>query len=373
MLVWYACALPAKFFLLPALPPSSVATREPRRVRRPEAGGDAQGAGRRLARERAAVVHLARRALPDGLGVRRLRARRRRVHGVRGGRPAARRDPRHDGRGVPGAPRAAHRARPRARRQLHVLLHRRRPHVAGDVDALPQLRLAHPQPRARPWSFAPAFVAFAGCFFLWRLVLNSFGTAHFLYHKGSADADGVPDWLANVTAVVLTAAAGLQWWWGWSIVKTTCAGAAPDECWSRVAHVKLLNGVPVSPPTSFASLHGAARAARDPATSLARPPAPDFTPPGGDARASGPTVLAVDEFDDLDASSRFCSALRAARSDIAACVRAPRRRTRGKSVRRSQDVARSHGRGERLRVARSADEGKIACVMVPHQRTRRIE
>ena len=58
--------------------------------------------------------------------------------------------------------------------------------------------------RARAhWSFAPAFVAFAGCFFLWRLVLNSFGTAHFLYHKGSADATGVPDWLANVTAVVL--------------------------------------------------------------------------------------------------------------------------------------------------------------------------
>ena len=58
------------------------------------------------------------------------RARRRGVHGVRGGRPAARRDPRHDGRGVPGAPRAAHRARPRARRQLHVLLHRRRPRIA---------------------------------------------------------------------------------------------------------------------------------------------------------------------------------------------------------------------------------------------------
>ena len=82
--------------------------------------------------------------------------------------------------------------------------------------------------RARAhWSFAPAFVAFAGCFFLWRLVLNSFGTAHFLYHKGSADATGVPDWLANVTAVVLTAAAGLQWWWGWSIVQNLLRGSQP--------------------------------------------------------------------------------------------------------------------------------------------------
>ena len=33
--------------------------------------------------------------------------------------------------------------------------------------------------------------------------------------------------LANVTAVVLTAAAGLQWWWGWSIVQNLLRGSQP--------------------------------------------------------------------------------------------------------------------------------------------------
>ena len=227
MLVWYACALPAKFFLLPALPPSSVAS-ENRGVY----------VGQKLAATLKVLVvaSLANAQL---------------WYTWRGGRfPTGWAC---GGSELAGVVFTAFEVADLLLGGIHgmmdavYLVHHGLHIVLGLVLAancmycftaavlmsqetstlfLNYVLLIRNRARAH-WSFAPAFVAFAGCFFLWRLVLNSFGTAHFLYHKGSADATGVPDWLANVTAVVLTAAAGLQWWWGWSIVQNLLRGSQP--------------------------------------------------------------------------------------------------------------------------------------------------
>jgi len=69
------------------------------------------------------------------------------------------------------------------------------------------------------WSTTASFVLFAICFFVFRIVLGTFGTLHYvLYYREYMSAQVVA-WQAHLIAPVLVLASVLQWYWGWAILQ----------------------------------------------------------------------------------------------------------------------------------------------------------
>ena len=69
------------------------------------------------------------------------------------------------------------------------------------------------------WSTRAAQVAFAGAFFLWRLLVGTYGTYHFVYHARDHLPADIPSAQARLLGASLVAANVLQWYWGVTIGK----------------------------------------------------------------------------------------------------------------------------------------------------------
>ena len=68
-------------------------------------------------------------------------------------------------------------------------------------------------------SVLSAQIVFGATFFVWRLVLGTYGTYHFLKHSGQHLPAVFPVGAARALGVALVLASCLQWFWGMGIIK----------------------------------------------------------------------------------------------------------------------------------------------------------
>lgn len=64
-----------------------------------------------------------------------------------------------------------------------------------------------------------AQIAFASCFFVWRLLIGTYGTYHYLKHASDYLPGDFPSLSAKALGVSLVLASALQWFWGVGIIK----------------------------------------------------------------------------------------------------------------------------------------------------------
>ncbi len=71
------------------------------------------------------------------------------------------------------------------------------------------------------WTVSASFVAFACCFFVWRLLVGSYGSLHYLWnYKEYVLPTSFPNWQAHMLGAILALASVLQWYWGLSIARS---------------------------------------------------------------------------------------------------------------------------------------------------------
>jgi hypothetical protein len=68
-------------------------------------------------------------------------------------------------------------------------------------------------------SISIAQIVFASCFFVWRLVLGTFGTYHYWVHSKDFLPRELSDLWRHMVGVTLVLASALQWFWGVGIIK----------------------------------------------------------------------------------------------------------------------------------------------------------
>jgi len=73
--------------------------------------------------------------------------------------------------------------------------------------------------RSSHWSVALSRNLFAVAFSIWRMGLNTYGTAYFLRYYVPFMPPMVSPWQLHTMAVVLVLATSLQWFWGYEIIR----------------------------------------------------------------------------------------------------------------------------------------------------------
>ena len=80
------------------------------------------------------------------------------------------------------------------------------------------------------WSVLPSQVCFTLCFYIWRLIIGTYGTYHYLYYAGEHLPGEFPDVAARALGIALVVASVLQWYWGLNILRvvfTKVTGKTP--------------------------------------------------------------------------------------------------------------------------------------------------
>ena len=62
-------------------------------------------------------------------------------------------------------------------------------------------------------------IVFASCFLVWRLILGTYGTYHYLVYSGQFLPGAFPGGRAHTLSIALVLASALQWFWGVGIIK----------------------------------------------------------------------------------------------------------------------------------------------------------
>ena len=69
------------------------------------------------------------------------------------------------------------------------------------------------------WSVLTSQICFTLCFYIWRLLIGTYGTYHYLYYAGQHLPAEFPDVAARALGIALVVASVLQWYWGLNILR----------------------------------------------------------------------------------------------------------------------------------------------------------